>query len=270
MRLATLGTANLRAEDSRAAGPRLEEVDALRGVAIVMMVIYHLMWNLLFFGLVTNIALQSGFWKYFQRTTASTFIFLVGVSLVLSYNRLCQKGFDDFAIFQRFLGRGLRIFGFGMVIGLIVRLAGTGSVDFGVLHLIGFAIIAAYPFLRLIWVNIGLWAILNIGGFFLQSMIVETKWLVWLGFKPPFYTYVDYFPVIPWLGVVLLGVGVANLLYAQNQRTFSLPTVLPQFLTRVLQTLGRRSLLIYLLHQPLLFGGLTVLLYFITMLGYGA
>ena len=62
---------------------RYWEIDILRGIAIIMMVVYHLLWDLLLFNLVTDITLQAGLWKYFQRTTASLFIILVGVSLAV-------------------------------------------------------------------------------------------------------------------------------------------------------------------------------------------
>lgn len=80
-RLSTRGAAS--AQQNR----RFWEIDALRGVAIIMMVIYHLLWDLYFFAVLPNIALQVGFWKYYQRTTASLFLTLVGVSLVVSYKR---------------------------------------------------------------------------------------------------------------------------------------------------------------------------------------
>src|SRR5262245_9611050 len=117
---------------------RLWEIDALRGVAIIMMVIYHLMWDLYFFAVLPNIALQVGFWKYFQRTTATLFLTLVGVSLVVSNMRERQANPGQRIPFRKFLERGARIFGWGMVISLVVRIAGIGKIDFGVLHLIGF------------------------------------------------------------------------------------------------------------------------------------
>jgi len=230
--------------------PRFWEIDALRGVAIVMMVIYHLMWDLLLFGVLTNVALQQGFWKYFQRTTASTFIFLVGVVLVVSYKRDLNH---DNASFRKFFWRGAKIFGWGMVLSVIVRMAGVGRIDFGVLHLIGAAIILAYPFLGYRWSNIGLWALFNVVGYLLQPLRVGTSWLVWLGLKPTDYTYLDYFPLVPWFGVVLLGIGVGNLLYNNNQRRFSLPNLSQLASVKSLAWLGRRSLMIYLLHQPALF-----------------
>lgn len=225
----------------------------LRGVAIIMMVIYHLLWDLSFFAVLPNIALQVGFWKYYQRTTASLFLTLVGVSLVVSYQRTRQATGEQRRPFTKFFWRGAQIFSWGMVISLIVRLAGIGKIDFGVLHLIGFAIIAAYPFLAFRWRNIGLWAVFYLAGTFLQPSMVHFPWLVWLGLEPPFYEYLDYFPVIPWFGVVLLGMGLGNLLYAANERCLRLPDVGGWLLCRWLQALGRHSLTIYLLHQPVLF-----------------
>jgi len=245
---------------------RFWEIDTLRGVAIIMMVIYHLMWDLYFFAVLPNIALQVGFWKYFQRTTASLFLTLVGVSLVVSYKRDRQVNLGQRVPFRKFLGRGARIFGWGMVVGLVVRLAGIGKIDFGVLHLIGFAIIAAYPFLEWRWLNLFLWAALYLVGKLLQPGLVQFPWLIWLGLEPPFYNYLDYFPVIPWFGVVLLGIGLGNLLYADNRRRLPFPDWSGWWPVRWLQALGRRSLPIYLLHQLVLFALLLALLFALGLL----
>lgn len=260
-RLAWLSSVASGTVDKSVQRGRLGEIDALRGVAIVMMVIYHLMWDLLFFGVLTNVALQQGFWKYFQRTTASTFIFLVGVSLVVSHQGAASQHADPF---RKYLQRGAKIFGWGMMLTVIVRMADIGRIDFGVLHLIGLAIILAYPFLHYRWFNIALWALLNGVGYLLQPLQVDTFWLVWLGLKPVNYTYLDYFPLVPWFGVVLLGIGVGNLLYKKKQRTFVLPDLSNVMPVQWLQQLGRHSLTIYLLHQPLLFVLLFALFWFLS------
>lgn len=232
---------------------RFWEIDALRGVAIVMMIIYHLMWDLWYYRILPDVVLYAGFWKYFQRTCANLFLTLVGVSLaVVAMRRVASSG----ALrprFRPYLWRGLRIFGWGMVVSLIVWAAGAGYVHFGVLHLIGFASIAAYPFLRLRWTNLALWAAFFIGGYLLLDVRVDFPWLLWLGLVPDAYYPNDYFPVIPYFGVVLLGAFLGNSLYAPGGRRFSLPDLsrVPPF--NLLGWLGRRSLLIYLIHQPLLF-----------------
>ncbi len=90
-------------------------------------------------------------------------------------------------------------------------------------------------------------------GKYLPSGLVHFPWLVWLGLEPPFYTYLDYFPVIPWFGAVLLGIGLGNLLYADTNRPLRVPDISAWLPVRWLQTLGRHSLRIYLLHQLVLF-----------------
>lgn len=233
---------------------RFWEVDSLRGVAIVMMVIYHLMWDLWFFRILPDIVVWAGFWKYFQRTTASLFLILVGVSLTLSYRRIVEKQGTSTGVYPKFARRGLRIFGIGMLITLGVWLAGTGYIHFGVLHLIGFSIVFAYPFLRLRWPNIGLWLLFNVVGYILLDVRVPTTWFVWLGFVPFGYAPVDFFPVFPWFGAVLLGIGLGNLFYTKTGRAVELPDLSQLAPIGLLGFLGRRSLLIYVIHQPILVG----------------
>jgi len=235
---------------------RFWEVDSLRGVAIVMMVIYHLLWDLWAFGVMSDIVLYAGFWKYFQRTCASLFLVLVGVSLTLSYNRALEKQGPD-GLYKKFLVRGAFVFSLGMVITLVLMAvnAFTGfgvHVEFGILHLIGFSIAAAYPFLRYKWPNLILWAVFFVAGYFVQDMRVSTVWLVWLGPTPTAYAPVDFFPIIPYFGVVLLGIFLGNTLYPCGYRAFLLPDWSSVYPVRLLEFLGKHSLLIYMVHQPIL------------------
>ncbi len=89
------------------------EIDALRGLAIVMMVVYHLMYDLYYFK-VSDAIFTSRFWFYFQRTTASLFIILMGISLTLNYSRSLQQGRE--VRYRTFLQRGGRLFAWGLVI----------------------------------------------------------------------------------------------------------------------------------------------------------
>ncbi len=242
----------------------------MRGVAIITMIVYHTMWDLWFWGVFPNVVLWEGFWKYWQRFTAGTFLILVGVSLTLVYRRERARRGPDARLFPKYLLRGLKIFGLGMIITLVVALAGVGYVDFGILHLIGLSTILAYPFLRFKWLNLALWGVLSTVGKWLEQFhfdgrwvsiplgstlfifFLDGRWLAPLGVTPTRYPAVDYFPLIPWFGVVLLGVWLGNWFYADNRRLVPLPDwgdVLP---IRGLRFLGRHSLLIYMIHQPLI------------------
>lgn len=245
----------------RASANRFWEVDALRGIAIVMMVIYHFVYDLYFFQ-ITDTIFTNRFWFYFQRVTASTFIALVGVSLAITYQRAVHRRAPGGWLAWRYFQRGSRVFGWGMVIslGTYMALGPVAYIKFGVLHFIGVSIALAYPFLGYRWFNVSLGAVLILAGKLLQQYTFDLPWLVWLGFEPANHYYVDYFPVIPWFGVVLLGIAAGNFLYQAGGRTIRLPDLSHWAPVSALQRMGQHSLPIYLLHQPALFAILVPLL----------
>jgi len=230
---------------------RYWEIDTLRGFAIIMMVIFHLMWDLVSFRITPDVVLYAGFWKYFQRTTAITFLLLVGVSLTVSYRRAKERQPTE-PLFPKFFWRGLRVFGIGMGFTLFGWITSFGYVHFGVLHLIGAAIILAYPLIEWRWANYLLWAIFFVVGGAIRYIYLDHNWLTWLGFHTRFYAPLDYFPLIPWFGVVLLGVAIGNAVYTEQGRILPLPDLSAWLPVRLLQWLGKHSLVIYVIHQPIL------------------
>jgi uncharacterized membrane protein len=233
-------------------GQRFWEVDCLRGLAIIMMVIYHLMWDLSYVG-VTDVNVFEGFWLGFQRATASLFLLLVGVSLQLSGARARLTHRSQAAVWRRQLRRGLTVFAWGMVVTLATwLLLRDAFVRFGILHLIGLSMLLAYPFLRLGPWNLALGAGLIAAGRLLQEVTVDAPWLLWLGLRPQNFYTVDYFPLLPWFGVVLIGLAVGDLVYRDDTRRLALPDLSALPPVSLVSWLGRHSLAIYLLHQPLL------------------
>jgi len=226
---------------------RVWKVDAARGIAIIMMVLSNGLFDLhLFAGCE---ACYSGFWFLFARATAGLFILLVGVSLTLSYARAQEQGK---ASFRKYLFRGARIVGYGLLITAATWIfLPEGVILFGILHLIGISIILAYPFLRRKAVNLVAGVGIILGGLLLQGVAVSFPWLLWLGLSPAGYYSVDYTPLLPWFGVALLGVFLGNALFPKGRQRFAVPDVAP-IVVRVLTTLGRRSLFIYLVHQPII------------------
>jgi len=232
---------------------RLWEVDFLRGLAIIMMVIFHLAYDLDFFR-IYEIDLSHGFWFYLARFTASLFLLLVGISLTLSYSRAKLAGQLSQYPF-RLLKRSLWIMSLAMGITLVTYIViGRGFIVFGILHLISISILLAYPLLRLGRMNIllGLAAILL--GLNIQELEVDFFWLIWLGLAPRSFTSLDYVPLLPWFGVVLMGMAGGALLYKDLGRRFPLPDISAWPPVRGLIFLGRNSLAIYIIHQPLLLG----------------
>jgi uncharacterized membrane protein len=197
---------------------------------------------------------------YFARTTATTFIFLVGVSLSVSFSRTKKIHQDRNKLFMKYFRRGLKVFSWGLIITLVTWIfLREGFIIFGILHLIGISIILAYPFLKLLYWNllIGLFCIFL--GAYLKCFVFNFYWLSWLGFRPAQFYSVDYFPLLPWFGVVLIGIFFGNLLYSDCSRRFQLIDFSSFSGIKVFCFLGKHSLLIYLLHQPLIIAVLFLL-----------
>ena len=226
-------------------------MDAARGVAIAMMVVYHLMYDLDYFG-GYPIESTSGFWARFADTTASAFLFLVGVSLAISYAR-ASAGHPGRSLFGNYLLRGIRIFAYGMALTVVFLVFGMGVVAFGILHLIGVSIILAYPLLRYRFANLFLGLSLLAAGVYMriEGFSSQSPWLLPFGVVPENLVMPDYRPLLPWFGVVLLGVFAGNVVYGGGRRPALFAGKAPA-VARPLLPLGRNSLLVYLIHQPIL------------------
>jgi uncharacterized membrane protein len=241
---------------ARSATQRLWEVDTFRGVAVILMVWYHLMWDLSFFGVFEANMLVGG-WQVTGRSIGSLFIFLLGLSATL---QVAREGAPR-ASFRSFLLRGAKIFALGLVITIATYFATPNSfVIFGILHLLGASLILLYPFL--FWtrwiVLVGGLAVIGVG-MIVHNVIVDHPWLLWLGLRQRGLIMSDYYPLLPWFGIALGGVFAGHSLYPGGSRTFALPDLHDQPWVRALSFLGRNSLLIYLIHQPILFAILIAL-----------
>ncbi len=230
---------------------RLWEIDFLRGIAIVMMIAFHILYDFNYFG-IYKLSLYSGFFLIFASLSASIFILLVGISLTLSYSR-AKKAMTKKQLQLKFLKRGLKIFGLGLLITLVSRIyLDEGFIVFGVLHCIGLSIILAYPFLHFRNLNLVIGVILVIAGVILKNLTFDFYWLAWLGFIPSQFYSVDYFPLLPWFGVILIGIFLGNSLYPNLKRRFRLKDLYRLKVIRFFCFLGQHSLIIYFIHQPIL------------------
>lgn len=227
---------------------RFWEVDFSRGIAIILMIVFNWSYTLRYF----NIFRISGGWLYwfaFPRFIGGLFIFIMGLSLVLNYNSLKDKK----SVYSNNIRRGLKIFSLGLLITLVTWIFFPREfIIFGILHLIGISIILATPFLKSKRASLVLGIAIILVGLILQNFTFDFSWLLWLGFVPSNFVTFDYFPIIPWFGVSLLGVYFGNILYKNNKRNFKIPDLSRSIFVRGVNFLGRNSLIIYLLHQPLL------------------
>jgi uncharacterized membrane protein len=229
---------------------RFWEIDSLRGIAIILMVVSNFVTDISYFGIYT-INTYSGFWLYFARTVVSMFILLAGISLTLSYSRVSNKPSRE--IHKKYLLRGIKIFSLGLFITLVTWVfLKEDYVLFGILHLIGVSIILGHFLLKRSKLNLFLGVSFILFGIYLQNLAFGFPWLVWLGLRPEGFFSVDYVPIFPWFGLFLIGMFLGNKFYPEGKRKFKLWDFSENKLFAPVRFLGRNSLLIYFVHQPVL------------------
>lgn len=259
-----MNLANVNKSSLRTQSQRFIELDVLRGFAIIFMIFLHIIWDLDYFGLVS---MNNQIYQ-FQKIVPSMFFLLLGICLVVSKNKkINQSSYNEKRYNQHVFLRGLKIFGLGMILTMVTMIfMPDRPIIFGVLHCIGFSIILSIPFLKFKSYNILFATLIILIGVFIGQYTIEnpTVFHLTVGLHQANiarYT-IDYFPLFPWFGVSLLGIVLGNLLYKDGERRFKIPNLSNYKPVTVFSWLGQHSLGIYLVHQPIIMGALSIFVIF--------
>ena len=203
-----------------------------------------------------KIDVNSGLFLSLARLTVTLFLLLVGLSLFLSLSRAVRLGRQD-RFKRRLFRRSAWILALALCITAVTYLLlGRSYILFGALHMIGLSLLLAYPFLGMGWKNFIFGSVLIIQGLYVPEISVEHYWLLWLGLAPAGFYSLDYVPLLPWFGVVRLGLAAGKLLYKDGKRAFKLPDLSQSKLVSPLTWLGKHSLPVYMLHMPFIMAGI--------------
>lgn len=238
-----------------ASSQRIQLIDAARGVAIIAMVLYHATLDLgpFLFGFISVNAAVDQPLVLSARLIAGSFLFITGVSLVLAH----RSGFRSRSFFRRL---GILVLA-ALAVTVVTRLALPATyVRFGILHGIAAASVVGALFLRApVWLLV----VAAVAAFVAPALLTGPTFngaaLLWLGLgtDPP--PMMDYVPVLPWVGPTLVGMALTKvaLAFEWDRR---LAVWHPRGRAgRWLIKAGQWSLIIYLVHQPLLIGVIYVI-----------
>lgn len=222
---------------------RYNEIDLLRAAAIVLMVLFHFVYDLREF-VGVNIDYQAPFWFTVGKTSALLFIILSGLSSGLSRSPV---------------RRGFKVLMYGMGITVVTYLFMKEEyVRFGILHFLGVGMILS-PLLmklspRLLWILAGASAFI---GFWFKSLAVRTSFFLPLGLMYPGFSTIDYYPLFPYLAATMIGIIAYQRFYARRIIT-TFPNLSKHrnplrnwHIPKGIQWVSRNSLGIYLVHQPI-------------------
>jgi len=230
---------------------RLPIVDIARGVAIAQMIAYHFCYDLNYFSWIHVALTHDAPWIAWRTAIVAQFLFLVGVSLSLRTVNERSRAWAS----MRFWRRWGQIAGCAALVSAASWwLFGPRLIWFGVLHFVAFAQLLLLGAPRLGRLTLALGIVVLGMGMLLHFAVFDSNAVSWIGFSPTKPSTEDFVPLFPWLGVVLLGMGLADLWqhsyaqWAQSLRRMGADH------WRLLGLLGRWPLTIYMLHQPVLFG----------------
>jgi uncharacterized membrane protein len=234
-----------------AAAPRFERLDALRGLAMVWMALFHFAFDLNHFGWLRP---RQNFytdllWTAQRSCIVSLFLFCAGLSLAAAL--------DAGQPWPRFWKRWAQIAGCALLVSLgSAWMFPKSWISFGVLHGIAVMLVLARlaaPLQGWLWPLAALCIALPQ---FVQHPFFDARATQWIGLVAHKPVTEDFVPLLPWLGVVLCGLGTGRWLLRTRPAWLSGPLATP---ARALAPLGRWSLSFYMLHQPLLIGLLLAL-----------
>lgn len=223
---------------------RIALVDAARGSAVVGMVFYHLGFDLNYLGwLHQNINADLG-WLAARAVILSTFLFAVGASFALA-----EAGG---VALKNQLTRVFKIVAAALLVTAGSWLAFPNSaIYFGVLHAIALMSLLLLVMPKGVWPACILGVVVILLGNGYANGHFDQPGLAWIGLMTRKPITEDYVPILPWFGPCLIGYGLTQKI-VQHRLFKVLGQIQPR--PRVLLWMGKHSLAIYLLHQPVLLG----------------
>ncbi len=221
--------------------PRIQLIDAFRGLALCMMFLFHFLWDLNYFGII-SVSLYSGFFGLFQKSILFSFIFISGVSFFL----FVQKNKS----FQKLLKHLIILLAASLGITIFTFLSFPNQfIYFGVIHLILFSWIVGNIFVKFPKISLLAGLFITFLPLFINLSKINAGPFFWLGFGTPL-SALDFVSVVPWFGIFLIGLFFGNL--ALKKQVFLSKLAVPKSLSFI-SNIGKKSLLFYLAHQFVLF-----------------
>lgn len=226
---------------------RIDIIDALRGLSVLLMVCHHTIFDAVVFLGAPAWFFDNPVFNFLHYIFAGLFIFLSGVSSNFSRSNV---------------NRGVKVLGIAAVLTIVTAQPFVGEpIRFGVLHLLGFCMVF-YGMTQGFWDKLPkkiaplLYSGLLVASALLVSLVpIEAPYLWLFGWIQPDFFSADYFPIFPWIFVFLLGTWAGSYI-AQHK----LPEWFYEKRVVFFPAVGKQSLLIYILHQPVLFGIIQLIL----------
>tara|TARA_Y100001980_G_C14517532_1_gene292855 strand:- start:501 stop:1205 length:705 start_codon:yes stop_codon:yes gene_type:complete len=231
---------------------RILWIDVLRGISILAMITFHFAFDLMYFGLARSNLIYQPDWKLFERMIAFSFLFIAGLSFFITHGSSIN--------WKSFVRRyGLTAVCAALVTTTTYILFSVDMIRFGILHAISVSGLISLLLLKFNSLSLTLLAFLIfLINLFIQQPLEGDYFWQWLIYTTETPNALDYRPIIPWIAPFILGMASCQLFNRWGLLETKKMTTHREL--SILSWFGRNSLIIYLIHQPILFGGFLLFL----------
>ncbi|QQR80255.1 MAG: DUF1624 domain-containing protein [Deltaproteobacteria bacterium] len=227
---------------------RFFEIDVYRGLAIVMMVLFHILYDLNTYHFTNLPIFSHAFWKVYRETISFLFLGLVGFCLYHEHHSQI--------LWKRFWIRMGRLLMAAACVSIGTYIyEPQRPILFGILHFIAAGSLAALVFIPHKRLNFFLGVLILATGYigFIHEARYRIPYMEWIGFGASTLPTLEIFPFIPFFGYILIGMGMAQITELK-ENTYYYLNIPTNPLSRFLAFCGKHPLMIYLIHQPILVG----------------
>lgn len=232
---------------------RYMELDIARAVAVLAMFSFHFVWDLQYFGLYRpSSQFVAECWGFYARFIGSSFLFIAGMSAVFSNQ-------EDSYCGKKIVKRLLMIGGSAAMISVVTWfLFPRYFIFMGILHLLALcSLIAVLVKNWSFYVLFGIAVLIFVLNYAVVGIFPDTRMFAWIGLSayPP--GSLDYYPFFPWGAIFILGMACAKCFSSFLTSHWHFYPGLGEkssIFTSTFVWMGRNSLLLYVVHQPIFFG----------------
>ena len=221
---------------------RFYEIDTIKGVATILMVIFHFFY-LMYHMNIAEYNIRCGVLYAVAKIAHILFIFAVGINLAISYKKFRRQHREDFRnnkykYYNQFIGKSLRRVLYLLLAGVTMSVLsyltfGNLYVKFGIFHFIAAAVFLTMPIVGSKWLSFAATALIGLLYTITNSPKIQ-NYLSYACYNAPIFCFVsgiyntrfsslDHFSLIPYLGLVTFGIFVGNMIYSRGTRKFLEP-----------------------------------------------
>lgn len=226
---------------------RFELLDIYRWIAIILMILFHINYSLLNIFNINLLNFSEYFWLIIWKIAVFLFIFIAWIWFFLAEKKYKNK------VFLKYLKTSLKLFFIAFIISFVTYfiLDWTQFIRFWIIHFFSLSFFLILFFRKFKFYNIFIWTFILIYWFY-YIPVIKNEYLYFLWFMYPWFKSADYYPLIPYFGLMLYWYSFWLILDRFNKLDLLKSKSKDSSINLFLSYLWKKSIIIYLIHQPII------------------